>query len=321
MTRSRPCAAAVLLALGACVTVSVTPPELEAQARAATEREEWVAAGDLWHRLYRGSSEAAYARELARALFHQGDVAGALRVLASGVAAHPEDPTLLALQGEVLVAAGQPVLAVHSYEELLALAPEDLAARRELARLQLEAGRAQDAVATLRGAAPGSDAALDLARALDLAGEQHESLEEYSRALPGHGGDPEQLLRAAELAVALSEPGSPRWLDARGWLQRVCAEDPQHLEAHRLLARVHQGLGDPDAALRELTRAAELDPTRADVLADLAELLAAAGAGERAREVALRALELDRDGELAQRLGALVEDPAQVPEEPAPQDG
>lgn len=128
----------------------------------------------------------------------------------------------------------------------------------------------------------------------------------------------DEVLAAAWTALDQAINGACRWPGGdpgSGRPPLSCDEDALATALHRanqlidhlgedarilhLRALAHRFAGDPDQALADLRRAARLDPARADVQADLGELLAAQGDREGARKAFEAVTRLVPDGRTA----------------------
>jgi predicted Zn-dependent protease len=143
--------------------------------------------------------------------------------------------------------------------------PADLVARRDLARLCVERGRPDDAVALLEEAiAKGLDdpeVFYLLALARLRAGDAGGALAPIVKSV----ADNERLLLGDPYFVAgeaLSELG--RWDEAEDALERGLAMNTSHLEGHVRLARIRAEKGDVAAAARGYRSAIEAWGARAD---------------------------------------------------------
>ncbi|HEU4938044.1 MAG TPA: tetratricopeptide repeat protein [Vicinamibacterales bacterium] len=179
---------------------------------------------------------------------------------------------------------------------------DDPAAVAILARLAVDKGRYDDAIAMLRPVVsrqPLSDAALELALVLQTLGRGNEATPLLNVLYRASANDRASLARAARAAAALgdarnanalfraaSASGSNPALDTAWGLllfekynypdavksfQQALAADPEWAPAHAGLART-LAEDDPPAAAAEATRALEIDPHLADAELLLAQL-------------------------------------------------
>src|SRR5471032_1932837 len=96
------------------------------------------------------------------------------------------------------------------------------------------------------------------------------------------------LLEATRRASALLQVGNFR--AAHDQLVAIVGDNPDFVEALRLLAGTKQALGDAAAAEKLLHRALALDPAWTPTLATLGELLLNSGRGSEAEPLLLRAV-------------------------------
>ena len=175
------------------------------------------------------------------------------------IAAEPDQPNALFLLGECALAAGRPAEAVGPLVRNLLIRPSHRDGQIALARAQLAADLAGDALDTLHPVA--SDAALASA----------------------------QKLRGTAL-LALDRPA-----EATHALALAIAADPQDAEAHLNLGNAHAEMDVPDLAERHIRRAIALDPAMAEAHASLGHLLTAQGRMAEALATTQRAIALQPD--------------------------
>ncbi|PKN57883.1 MAG: hypothetical protein CVU56_08625 [Deltaproteobacteria bacterium HGW-Deltaproteobacteria-14] len=170
-----------------------------------------------------------------------------------------------------------PAAAREAWAQLLTLLPEDVGALRAAARLDRAAadpgGHARD-VAALSVAVSGdphlrSVVLVQRARLAEASGDLSEAIGHYQQAL---ASDREAPGAASALARLLNEAG--RWLELVAILEHEIREtDDAYTQTALLLevARVSEDrLGDTDAAVGALERAAVISPQSAPVLGELA---------------------------------------------------
>jgi tetratricopeptide (TPR) repeat protein len=133
-------------------------------------------------------------------------------------------------------------------------------------------------------------------------GGEDEALIAYQKALDG---DP--LLAAAHtnLGNLLHRRGAPS--DARAHYEEALRLDPEQPEARYNLANLLEESGEKERAIAEWYRVVSACPEFADAHFNLATALYREGTHVRARAHLLRYLELDGDGEWAERARALLE--------------
>ncbi len=318
MHRSRAHLAPFLLIVAACASSRAHIAELERQASSASARGDWLAAGELWHRLWveSESRDPRHGRELARALYRQGDTSGAAKVIAASLQVAPSDPDLYELLADVHVAAGRTDLALEAYEQALAADPERARAWRRLGELRLRAGDAGGAIEALQHTArlepsePGVH--LLIAEAAEQAGDRQVTLNAFAHAIQEGEGTPAVLERAGELAAERALSGTEPNLAvlAIEWLEEAVTLDPQRERAWLLLGRLARLRLELERAVECLRRAVELEPTNVEALTELAETYAELFDAESAAEFACRALELEPETAVRARLEVLLQPPA-----------
>jgi tetratricopeptide (TPR) repeat protein len=278
------------------------------RAERATQAGEWHKAAVLWNELFlRGGEERVRAcREAARALIELGDHDGARAMLELGLRLDPGEPALLETQGDVLVAMGFRRAAEAAYVQALDADPERQRALLQLARVRLDLGREHLALEALdqRLALGDGDAETHLlrARALVACDRPEEAYQAFTRAIERGASDPLCLVSAASLTLDERLRDTACRAQARTWLERASASDPQLTLAHYYLGVLREEEHDLEGALLHFERAVETDPGDPRSLTRLASVLDALGQGERAASIADRALEHERDPESRARL-------------------
>ena len=290
-----------LFVLAACVGSGAREARLAlaAQARNAEARGQWIRAAELWFELNDGRDEEA-SRGLARALLHEGDPAGALRVLA----AYPEPgPGLLLDRARLRQDLGRRELAAEDLRRLLALDPESVPARRQLAQLLLAGGQAVEALGLLREAADRAPGDRALQRELAVAARTAGELEQERNAyllLAKHGRlETPEGLRLGELCLQ-SQADLPQ---AEQALRRVVEHDPTQAGAWHLLADLRGILGDDEGRVEALHSALENDPGNTEVLSELGQARARREEWRELEILVRHAQRLGR-GDLAEQLEA-----------------
>ena len=253
--------------------------------------------------------------ELARALYRQGDNAGAAKVIEASLRASPDAVDLHELYGDVLASDERSKEAAAAYEQVVTLDPDRSRAWRRLGELRLQSGETAGAIVALERAAvlqphePG--VFILIAEAGEAAGDSGVVLHALARALQNGEETPRVLQRAgilgAERALLGGEPNFA--VLSIEWLERAVELDPQLGLAWQWLGRLRRHRLEPVAAIASLRRAVELDPSDPLRLTELAELYLAQHEDEQAAELVERALALEPDPELRTRLEGLVTDP------------
>jgi tetratricopeptide (TPR) repeat protein len=215
---------------------------------------------DALARLVRVKPEAASYVRLAKGYERLGKSEERLESLRHAAKLAPSDAAVAQDLGLAYAAAGDE-RAVDVLERAVLLAPESVAARKELARLLRLRGKSARALVHLewlgRNAGSDSASALMRAEALAEAGQVREAFE-AARAASRAGNREADRLRG-QLAAKLRLEGEA--LEA--W-KKVLEGNPQDVEAMLELARAHQELGNVAEAVRVLARAAKEAPRRAE---------------------------------------------------------
>ena len=220
------------------------------------------------------------------------------------------DPEILSMLGETVVWASDGVVApeaVQAFQRVLALRPEDPAARFHLALARAQAGAVREAYDMWRALA--ADTPADAPWRGDLEGLIRQSEEVLgvapeTRAAPGTAAPSGPT--ADDLAAAAGMTPDARMAMIRAMVEGLAArleEDPDDLEGWRRLARSYAVLGEPAKAADALRRAVELAPGDLETLRAYARALSgdAGPAPPPPAAVALyaRILALDPDDEPA----------------------
>ncbi len=217
----------------------------------------------------------------------------------SGLDVKDETSAILRALGRLAVSAGRADDARAWWAKLVALDPEDLSRREELARILVENRFFDDAVKTLedmmaRSAGDGdrrTRAAREIGRALDAAGRTDEALAAYARAvdLTARGNWMRRQIRAdvfdlCERAGRLT--GLEKSLAARA------AKNPDDAETWEDLLRVRERLSDREGTAKACENLLRLRPDDSSLRRRRASELADAGAWKESaalwREVARR---------------------------------
>ena len=271
------------------------------EATKATEKGDWVAAGDLWLRVHVAAegTDLVAARELALALARRGDAEGSKKVIDSALETFPGNAELLGQRAELAIATATPREAAMAYQEWLQVEPNNASGWRTLGELRLQDGDLGGATVALRQAAsfPPEDPQLLMlvADISERAGDTMVALNARMRAIQS-GVESIELYEgagrlAAQRVLSGEEPGLAAL--AEEWLLHATELNPQSVESFWLLGRLDRKRHRSLEAIERLRRAVELEPTHLDALYELAELYAEEQRPDQAREFAERALELD----------------------------
>lgn len=309
---------ALALAVAACEAPrrgsSIRAPVRE-DAQAATRAEDWESAANLWHALFLADPDrpAEACREAARALFRLEDSESAAHLLDQGLAAHPEDPDLLAMKGEALVAMGFRRAAEDCFERALRVDPRRVEALIALGRLRIDLGLEGSAVEPLQRAVDITGGDFDtwrlLAKAQRESGLAPKAYQSWVKAFSMGPGTVDDLVEAATLFLdesfrrAHPESGEQMCI----WLRTAAERDPQCIRAHFQLGVLSEEMGRREEAIEHYRRAVEIDPGCLMALTNLAILYSHHGDEPNAREMVVRALALEQDGNRRRALQRLLE--------------
>jgi tetratricopeptide (TPR) repeat protein len=186
----------------------------------------------------------------------RGDRPGARAAIDAALAREPDAPALLAFAGLLAAQAGDPAAAVPHFRRALALAPDDLGMRVNLATALVASGARDEAAAAC---AAGPD-------------------------------DP----RLSRLAAYIHQE-SGRLAEAAAAYQSVIAAFPEDFESWNNLGNVRAAMGDLDGAIDAFLRAITLRPDVVEMVFNLSEALAAAGRDEERRAVMREAARVSPD--------------------------
>ena len=311
---------ALALTLGACAsTSSPNTPSIPTPAReeavAATRAQDWSKAASLWHALFLADPDrpAEACREASRALFQLKDSESATHLLDMGLAAHPDDPDLLILKGEALVSLGFRRAAEDCFERALRIDPRRVEALVALGRLRIDLGLESSAVEPLQRAVDLTGGDFEtwrlLAKAQFESGQAPKAYQSWVKAFSMGPGTVDDLVEAATLFLDESfhraHPEAGEQMCA--WLRMAAERDPQCVRAHFHLGVVAEEMGRREEAIEHYRRAVEIDPGCLMALTNLAILYSHHGDEPNAREMVLRALALEQDGNRRRALQKLLE--------------
>lgn len=256
-------------------------------ARVAIEEGDDAAARALLEELLRERPEAGAARyRLAQVHRRLGDLDRAESLLAEGSQGTIEFPDPFAAAIEELAAGPAALLrranrllmerqlpaSEELFRRVLTQDPQSVSALRNLAVVQRERGKGDEAIATLERAVEleASDAGLqaDLAAAYLASGRVAEAVDGFGRALAL-----EPTLQSARFGLANALIAQERWSEARRELERVLAEDPGDRRARYQLAMTKLRAGRAEEASRELQELVREAPDFAPARLGLASIL------------------------------------------------
>ncbi len=228
-------------------------------------------------------------------LYLQGNAGDdAARVIASGLDQAPGDPALLTARARWQLAAGDVAGAHASLENLLRLEEPPVDALWLSARLQLNAGRVPDAIASYerflsRVPAPPSTLLKELGTAHALQGNVSEAIRFFERAV---AVDPGQADARADLGLLLESQG--RKEEAEELYRAALSIDPGLVSAQQGLGSLLLERGQLESAEALFRRSTELVPADPALRRNLALVLSRMGREAEAREQMRRAQELER---------------------------
>lgn len=195
---------------------------------------------------------------LAPALEHlrRGDRPGARAAIAAALVREPDAPELLAFAGLLAAQSGDPAAAVPHFRRALALEPDDVGMRVNLATALAASGARDDAASVCAS-----------------------------------GPDDPRLWRLA----AYIHQESGRLGEAAVGYERVIAASPDDFESCNNLGNVRAAMGDLDGAVDAFRRAITLRPDIVEMVFNLSEALAAAERDEERRAVMREAARVSPD--------------------------
>ncbi|GIX15952.1 MAG: hypothetical protein KatS3mg119_0138 [Rhodothalassiaceae bacterium] len=253
-------AAGIWLVLGRPDLLTASPAPARPDASGAASGGEYAALVDRLARvLEEHPGRVDGWKLLARSRLDQGRARDAFRAAQRGLALAPDDPDLLLLRAEALIAGadGRVTPAAElALEKLAAVRPEHPAPRYYRGLALLQAGKPDEALAVWR----------ELAASLKADD-------------PFRGRLTREIARVEMIAaMRAGDPGAA----IAGMVERLrarLAEDPDDAEGWAMLARSYEVLGRPADALAALERLGALvsGPARAAVEADIARLKRTAG--------------------------------------------
>jgi len=209
-------------------------------------------------------------RDALLALFKAGRHAE-LEALARSLSAHyPDDLLVWKSISAALLKQGKNAL--DALQMTTTLAPGDAAQHCNLAAALLDAGRAEEAIASCRRALQiqpeMSQAHSNLGNALQRLGQLDLSVASYLTALQFQ---PDAAQVHNNLGLVLRQQG--KFEQAAGSFQRAATLAPEFAPAHENLANALRALGRPDDAVAAFHRALAIDPNNVSIHNDLANLL------------------------------------------------
>lgn len=247
---------------------------------AATEYQlnAWAQAETFATRALKASSDLKVARRvLVMTYLRSGQVDKALSALPADLA-NSEDPSLLAVAGQVHMVKGDTAQAQQLFARASRLDPDDPAKRTSLAVTQLMSGQTEVALDSLRNIAAADDGVLAdmaLVNAHVQKGELDKALAAIDALQKKRATDPMPAhLRGRVLLMRNDRAG------ARTAFERAQTIDADYFTATAALATLDMAEGKADDARKRFDAVVQRNPRHAQALLALAELDAATGAGK-----------------------------------------
>ncbi|QKV19505.1 tetratricopeptide repeat-containing sulfotransferase family protein [Oricola thermophila] len=241
-------------------------------------------------------SEAALPQEADEAidLFRQGRLEEARAEAASLVARYPRAATMHNLLGSIEAGLGHSLRAIGSFRRAVALMPELLEPKLNLAEALGEVGRQEEAADILaratRSHPDSADAHDRLGAVLQALGRHEAAAESHRKAIDLN---PRSAQAHINLGRALSALGKVE--EATRQFAKAARLESDSGQAFSCLGAGLTGLGRPRDGIKACHRAIELSPGNAQAYVDLAEGLEGVGEIESARQCLERALALKPD--------------------------
>lgn len=219
-----------------------------------------------------------------------------LAAIADGLAAAPNYPDLLYLEGIVHATRGHTPMAQMSYQKAVDADPSHIRAWISLAKTEHQlAGHGVDTHAgTLRvldeglAANPGDEALLiEKARISEEEGRLEDAERFYTQAL---ARSPNNMFALTELAYVMAEKQSTV-SDALSLTEQLLKRSPNSGSVAYSAGRVHNRAGNHEQAIRFLEAVTRSDPANGHAHFYLADSLYSQGRSEEARQLAIHALE------------------------------
>ena len=229
--------------------------------------------------------------EKAQALLAAGRPDEAVPSLEAAAAARPKDPLALRLLAAAYAGVGDDRFEA-TYRRVFALVPNSLPFRLELVEALWQAGRGEAGNAEMdRLLREAGGPRLHLRYAIELMRQDRfaDATREFERGCRGGSCDAEAL---EAWGSALLETG--RFRESAERYRLAIAREPGRVPARQKLGRVLLLVGDPAAARRELSIAAERQEDSPEILLDLGRALEALGQPEAAEDAYRRAIQLSR---------------------------
>jgi tetratricopeptide (TPR) repeat protein len=251
------------LLLDQAAKLDATLPEVHYYAGLVQQRwQQYASARDQYHQAYElAKDHAPYLLAEAEMLVDLDQCDQAAALLNEKLAYFDQNSALRLALGHIYEIQHHYAQAVDSYRQAALLRPDDTQVQEDVARAQLEAGSAEDAIATLTPLCAmtkyiaRSDVQRMLARAYVSAGRLRDARAQYVRLMKQSPGDADNWLKLGEVCLKLRDlPGA---MEAAG---RVLALAPETPDGSMLAGMVYRARGQSAEAARCFSRAGELAP-------------------------------------------------------------
>lgn len=181
-------------------------------------------------------NSAETAAALAHCFTQMGEISKAESVLRNAMKKHPDDSALLAENGRLQLAVGNLVDAVSCLERAVEQQPENTELRYSLAQAMRSAGNEAESQRHFQLVDEGTKALLQLSRLINEVVETPQNTE--------------LRFKVASLTWKWKSRS-----DGEAWLRSVLDYDPDHKDAHAMLAEHYANTGRPDLAERHRKKA------------------------------------------------------------------
>lgn len=223
-------------------------------------------------------------------MINQGRMEDAIGMCRAAVESNPRDVNMMALLGATLVKARHHEEAEKSLREAIRLAPNFAKPHEDLGRLLLALGRAKEAAETLENAVRLDP---ELEEAWFTLGKARAALGEGKRADEAFEQSFELNPVRKKLALAAEHQKEGRKKQAENMYRDVLREQPDNVDALRMLGNISMGAGRIYEAERLFRRATTYAPDFVQAVVDLGRALKEQGRLEEAIETFRRAIELE----------------------------
>jgi superkiller protein 3 len=198
----------------------------------------------------KGLDRADIAGALAEVLTRLGNFGRASDLLANALAAHPNDPALQEVQGDLLLEEGRPRDAITAYLQSLSADPRRVSARISLALAYAKLHQSDHAInelqQVLRFDPANASAKAQLGHLALESGQPDAASQWINQALDA---DPDNLTASMDRATLLERAGN--FAEAQTILEKLVKLNPKNPQCHYLLSRVLAQLRRPEEAQTE----------------------------------------------------------------------